>query len=127
MTLDNDAWAKRPGAFSSSGVERKIEKLERKLAEVSAENERLRADLDRITKGSWSKELARLSQANAEARAEIERLREPGPVRLVAEGGLWKRIFVGDVELKNIKSMKVNLVPGEPITVEVVLFPDQLG
>jgi hypothetical protein len=35
----------------------------------------LRADLDRVTKGSWSKELARLSAVNAELRAEVERLR----------------------------------------------------
>jgi len=73
----------------------RAEEAERKLAEARAENERLRSvanrgghlavanaeierlrdDLNRVTNGTWSKEIARLSKANAEARAENERLR----------------------------------------------------
>jgi hypothetical protein len=43
--------------------EREIDRLE---SEIAA----LRADLDRLTKGTWSKEIARLSAANAALRQE---------------------------------------------------------
>jgi hypothetical protein len=47
--------------------EREIDRLESELAA-------LRADLDRLTKGTWSKEIARLSAANAALRQRLAEL-----------------------------------------------------
>jgi hypothetical protein len=69
------------------------------LGESEAQVARLREDLDRLTRGSWSKELALLSRANARLREALEyaagRRREPGDwprdISLVAEKALAAR------------------------------------
>lgn len=38
---------------------------------IKAENAELRADLDRVTNGTWSKEIARVTAVNSALRAEV--------------------------------------------------------
>lgn len=48
----------------------------RKLEEAERERDAYKEDLDRLTRGTWSKEIARLQQQLAEARKQIEAARE---------------------------------------------------
>jgi len=60
----------------------KLNELELKVSNVTTERdvanqeiERLKEDLDRMTKGTWSKEIARQSVINSQLRAKVEKLR----------------------------------------------------
>ena len=46
------------------------------INELQAEVERLKADLDRVTRGTYSLELARLSKVNTDLRFEVGQLQQ---------------------------------------------------
>jgi hypothetical protein len=50
------------------------DKISKELDAHAEENARLREDLDRLTRGGWSKELARITAANMALRAKTEAL-----------------------------------------------------
>jgi len=51
-----------------------IKYVQSQLGEAKEEIERLKEDLDRMTKGTWSKEIARQSVINSQLRAKVEKL-----------------------------------------------------